>query len=235
MHDQLSIRSYQRQQQSHAHDYYQLVLPLSGVIEIAFNRFDGRVGPGEGVLIGLGQEHRFRAAVEARFVVADLQTLPANLQTTRVQAFAISPPLVDYLQFVETQLEHRVDAALEASMLTTFKLLLAEQRLLPRVDQRIQPVLQMIEAHLAEPLQLKDLAQRACLGETQFKKLFREQVGQSVMNYVTQMRMDKARALLRHTDYPIQRVAEQVGYTDLSAFSRRFSASFGLSPSKFKR
>ncbi|MCT7655312.1 helix-turn-helix transcriptional regulator [Oceanimonas sp. NS1] len=55
------------------------------------------------------------------------------------------------------------------------------------------------------------------------------------MQYVTQKRMDKARALIQHTDYSIQLVAELVGYTDLSAFSRRFSQHFGMTPTRFSQ
>jgi len=51
--------------------------------------------------------------------------------------------------------------------------------------------------------------------------------------YITELRMEKASALLAHTDLPIRIVAEQVGYQDLSAFSRRFSSYFGQSPKAF--
>ncbi len=47
--------------------------------------------------------------------------------------------------------------------------------------------------------------------------------------------MEKAKALLTHTDLPVQLIAERVGYTDLSAFSRRFSIHFGLSPRELAR
>ena len=46
--------------------------------------------------------------------------------------------------------------------------------------------------------------------------------------------MEKARALLTHTDLPVQQVAEQVGYGDVSAFSRRFTRHVGLSPRRFR-
>ncbi|WP_419535300.1 helix-turn-helix domain-containing protein [Endozoicomonas sp.] len=45
--------------------------------------------------------------------------------------------------------------------------------------------------------------------------------------------MEKAKALLTHTDLPIQLIAERVGYNDVSAFSRRFTSHFGLSPKAF--
>ncbi|MDF5570734.1 helix-turn-helix domain-containing protein, partial [Vibrio parahaemolyticus] len=38
-----------------------------------------------------------------------------------------------------------------------------------------------------------------------------------------------------HTDLPVQLIAERVGYSDLSAFSRRFSMHFGMSPREFSR
>jgi len=229
---QLSIRSYSRSRCSHAHDYHQLVLPLIGVIEIELEGFVGRVAPGECVLIRQGQVHHFLAAREARFVVVDTDFLPENLRGAEPTAFAVNQPLARYLEFVEAQLGTQVNQQLEQSMFDTLMLLLAEQRLAPRVDERVQKVLRAIDERLSEKLTLHELAKAGCLSETQLKKLFREQVGETVMQYVTRVRMEKAKALLQHTDYSVQRVAEQAGYADLSAFSRRFTACFGLSPAR---
>jgi len=71
------------------------------------------------------------------------------------------------------------------------------------------------------------------LSETQFKKLFKQQTASTVMRYVTKLRMEKAQALLMHTDYPLQIIGEKVGYKDLSAFSRKFSQFYGFPPTKF--
>ncbi len=233
MPNQLTIRSYSRQRRGHFHNFYQLVLPLKGVINLEIGAFTGKVAPGECVVIKPNETHHFTADPQARFVVADLHTLPPTLADTSQIVFSISAPLNSYLTFIERQLEHQVNPALEQSVFDTFFLLLAEQQQLPRVDNRIQAVLQFIEAQLADKITLSQLANIACLSDTQFKKLFREQVGQTPMNYVTAHRMEKARALLQHTDYPIQVIANQVGYDDVSAFSRRFSSHYGLSPSRF--
>lgn len=55
------------------------------------------------------------------------------------------------------------------------------------------------------------------------------------MKYVTKLRMEKAQALLTHTDFPLQIIGEKVGYKEPSAFSRKFSHYFGLSPINFKK
>lgn len=233
MQDKLSIRSYNRDRRSHSHDFYQLVLPLKGVINIDVGVFSGKVAPGECVLINKLEMHHFTANSEARFVVADMAFLPKNLTDSGQLVFAINLPLISYLEFIEQQLEYQINPVMERAMFHTFLLLLAEQQLLPRLDKRIGTVLLYIEQKLAENITIAGLASIACLSETQFKKVFREQIGQTAIQYVTQKRMEKAKALLQHTDYSIQVIAEHVGYNDISAFSRRFSNHFGLTPSQF--
>ncbi|MCC2616530.1 AraC family transcriptional regulator [Aestuariibacter halophilus] len=235
MRNQLSIRSYSTRPVSHAHDFHQLVLPLRGVINIHVGEFEGRVAPGECVVVRAGQEHRFTAEREARFVVADMDTLPDNLTTSQRVVFAISAALVRYLTFVQTQLQHQLHPQLEQSMYQTFFWLLSEQALRPKVDDRINGVLAHIEQHLAEPLRISQLAAVACLSDTQFKKVFKQQTGVTVMQYITALRMDKAQALLTHTDYPLHIIGEQVGYPEPAAFSRAFSRQVGLPPTRFKR
>tara|TARA_R110002153_G_scaffold10418_1_gene41156 strand:- start:33005 stop:33712 length:708 start_codon:yes stop_codon:yes gene_type:complete len=233
MQNKLSIRSYNRDRRSHSHDFYQLVLPLKGVINIDVAKFSGKVAPGECVWINKHQMHHFTANSEARFVVADMEFLPPNLTDSGQLVFAINLPLISYLEFIEQQLGYQINPVMERAMFHTFLLLLAEQQLLPRLDKRIGAVLVFLEHRLAENITISDLAQIACLSETQFKKVFREQIGQTAIQYVTQKRMEKAKALLQHTDYSIQMIAEHVGYTDISAFSRRFSTHFGLTPTQF--
>jgi AraC-like DNA-binding protein len=120
-------------------------------------------------------------------------------------------------------------------MFNTFILLLEEQGQFRQLDHRIRLVVEYVLENIAENLTIETLANVACLSQTQFKKVFRQQLGLSVSKHVTKERMEKAKALLMHTDYSIQRIAEQVGYADLSAFSRRFSQYYGLSPSAFSQ
>ena len=128
-----------------------------------------------------------------------------------------------------------MDSAIEASMVSIFTLLLGQQELSRTNDPRIRAVQVMISERLAEPLTIQSLAKIAYLSPTQFKKLFKENIGVSVLKYITEQRMEKAKALLTHTDLPVQWVAERVGYSDLSAFSRRFSVHYGMSPREFAR
>ncbi|MFY2506993.1 helix-turn-helix domain-containing protein [Vibrio pectenicida] len=231
----LTIRAYTHQRLGHTHDYHQLVLPILGVIDIELEGYKGSVSVGECVIIAAGIGHHFRAHESSRFVVADLDELPANIFDMESSIFPISAPLLSYLSFVESQLQHRVSDHIEKSMVSMFMQLICEQTVDKRIDHRIRTVLQVIDSGLDADISIDSLAAVACLSSTQFKKLFKRSTGLSVMQYVTQQRMEKAKALLTHTDTPVQLIAEKVGYADVSAFSRRFSLSFGLSPRELRR
>nr|WP_319556109.1 AraC family transcriptional regulator [uncultured Vibrio sp.] len=236
MKNSLSIRAYTKQLQSHVHDdYHQLVLPIQGNIAIEMPHFIGKVSVGECVVIPAGTEHGFKADEVARFIVADLDTLPSQFQQTGLMQFTVSPPLLSYLYFIEKQLEHQVDSGLESSVLTVFIMLLEQQTQVTPVEPRIRAVQAFIGENIEKSLSIAELSKIACLSPTQFKKRFKERVGVSTLQYITELRMEKAKALLTHTDLPVQLIAERVGYSNISAFSRRFSLHFGLSPREFAR
>ena len=231
----LSIRTYQPQATTHIHPYHQLVLPLQGAIRIELEGYRGLAGPGDCVVIRMGQRHDFGADASARFLVADLDQLPVPFFDSDYCLFRVSPPLQRFLLFVEQQLAFRVDPGIEQTMVALFTQLLAQEQLQATGDPLIRSIQSWIADHLAEPLTINGLAHQAGLGTTQFKKRFRHQLGTSPLHYITHQRMHKARALLSHTDLNLQQVAEQCGYQDVSAFSRRFSQTFGQAPGAFAR
>lgn len=235
MQDNLSIRAYSKQQKGHVHCYHQLVLPVIGTIIIELEGYTGKVSVGECVVIPAQVFHLFKANESARFIVADLNHLPDNLLSMSSSVFAMSAPLRSYLVFIEQQLQHKVDQSLEKMMIEMFNKLLSEQIAGEQIDPRIRAVLQSISDDLSQPLHVNQLAQLACLSPTQFKKVFKQCIGQSVLQYITEQRMEKAKALLTHTDIPVQLISEQVGYSDISAFSRRFSQFYQLSPRQIRR
>ncbi|WP_087026321.1 helix-turn-helix domain-containing protein [Thaumasiovibrio subtropicus] len=234
MPNKLSIRAYTKEMRSHHHQYHQLVLPLHGAIDIAIEHYQGIATPGDCVVIRAGQKHTFSADENARFIVADMHTLPDNLHLDEMAVFSVTPPLLAYLHFIERQLGHQHDLALETQAFALFFQLLATQQKARRADQRIEPVLAHIMADVSAPFSIDNLAKLACLSPTQFKKRFKSHTGSTPIQYITSHRMEKARALLMHSDLPVALIAEQVGYQDPSAFSRRFLKHFGQNPTAFQ-
>ena len=235
MRESLSIRAYQPAVRSHTHRFHQIVVPLRGAIEISLNGFDGSVAVGHCVIIRKNVEHSFRAKNQARFLVADLDELPQSARSVDCPFATVSNAFKSFCLFADAQLGSRTDAALEAGMIAVFKQLLALQDFLPNVDRRISRALEYIENDISEDHTLDKLARVSSLSVSQFKLLFARHTRKTLARYLLTLRMEKARALLANTDMPIGLVAENTGYMNQSAFTRRFQSYHGISPSEYRK
>ena len=67
-----------------------------------------------------------------------------------------------------------------------------------------------------------------------FSKLFKAETGMNFIDYLTQLRMDKAKDLLAHTNKSMKEICREVGYSDPNYFSRSFKKNVGLTPTEYK-
>ena len=220
--------------QSHRHDHCQLVLPISGYIDISISGEQALIGPKQCAIIKKNELHEFSAQEQAKFLVADIDALPHNFINQENHYVAISDVLQAFVWYLEKQLAEILPEQLERQLSEYFFTLLSQQQFIPGFDNRITAVIDFLEQNLASSIELKQMAEIACLSLSQFKTLFKKQTGKTPGQYLKVIRMEKARALLTYSDLPVSIVAEQVGYSDLSAFSRRFSESFGQSPRTYQ-
>jgi transcriptional regulator GlxA family with amidase domain len=101
-------------------------------------------------------------------------------------------------------------------------------------DTRVVRAIQLIHAQPGHPWSVAELARRIGLSPSRFAARFRTRCGDSVMSYVGTIRFNTACQLLRETDLPVSRVAEQVGYDSLPAFSRTFKVLLGKPPTAWR-
>lgn len=88
-----------------------------------------------------------------------------------------------------------------------------------------------VEADLARPWQIADLCRLCHLSASQLQRQHRQRYGCSVRQYLIRLRMERARLLVRRFDYPLDSVAQQVGYANGFALSGAFKRYWGQSPS----
>ena len=86
---------------------------------------------------------------------------------------------------------------------------------------------------LSLPPRLNDLAKMTSLSETKMKQLFKQVFGDSIYNYYQNARMEEAAFLLRESGYSVSEVGYELGFSNLSHFSRLFEKHHGLTPKKF--
>lgn len=88
--------------------------------------------------------------------------------------------------------------------------------------------------HMMEDISLERTAQEVNVSPFYLSKLFKEEKNQNFITYLTDIRMEKARALLKEPRASVKEVSAAVGYNDQNYFSRLFRNKFGMSPTEFR-
>lgn len=97
---------------------------------------------------------------------------------------------------------------------------------------RLNTVIEYIQQNYNEPISNKTLASMIHISEDRFNHLFKESMGISPLNYINEMRLEKARNLLQTGEYTISEAAMEVGFSDINHFGRLFRKKYECTPSK---
>ncbi len=105
----------------------------------------------------------------------------------------------------------------------------------PNKTYVVQQIIKYMEAHYREKISLDQIAENMYLSPFYISKLFKSETGDTPINYLISLRMEKAKELLdRNPALSIQEAAAQVGYEDAYHFSKLFKKYYGLSPMYYK-
>lgn len=105
----------------------------------------------------------------------------------------------------------------------------------PAIDQRLGAVTAWMHLHFARQLARSDLAERAGMAESTFAALFRDLYGESPMQYLIAVRIERAKELLATTADSIPQVAAACGFSDPPHFARMFKRHTKKTATAFRR
>lgn len=91
-----------------------------------------------------------------------------------------------------------------------------------------------IQKHYKKDISLDDVSREADISPYYFSKLFKEETGENFIEYLTNIRIEKAKKLLMNKELSIKEICIQVGYGDPNYFSRIFKKSCGVTPTEFR-
>jgi AraC family transcriptional regulator len=101
--------------------------------------------------------------------------------------------------------------------------------------EAVQRVVSQLSSRLDESADLHALAALAGLSPFHFHRVFRGMVGETPLELLRRLRLERAACALRDTTVPVTSVAFDAGYETHESFTRAFRAGFGASPSEFRR
>jgi two-component system response regulator YesN len=99
---------------------------------------------------------------------------------------------------------------------------------------QIRPAINYIDANYDKPITLADIARISHLSVSRLAHIFKEQMGITIIDYLTSVRIERAKQLLLATEQSCTEICFQVGYNNQSYFSRTFKELVGMSPRQFR-
>lgn len=97
-----------------------------------------------------------------------------------------------------------------------------------------EKIKEIIHARYGEAITLADICSEVYISTKQANNIFKQQVGESIFDYLVSYRTEVAKKLLRETDKRIYQIALDVGYSNNSHFCALFKKAVGLSPKDYR-
>jgi AraC family transcriptional regulator len=172
---------------------------------------------------------------------------PANVETSLIPSLLVRDPFL--VELAKTLYRESLDGSLSTmftqsvATLTATHLLRSYSNRMPATaslkggmgPSRERRVLAYIEEHLNQSISLADLAQVAEISPNYLIALFRQSMGMTPHKYVIQMRVERARGLLKQKQLTLLEIAQHCGFLDQSQFTTVFRRYAGVTPGHFRR
>ncbi len=251
--------------QAHTHDFIEIILILSGESSFLLDGEIHPIRKGDIVLINPGVLHQSlqvssETPVES-FYLAFTDIHIRNMQPNQIQfpchekilhpgekTFVNLSRLCASIKAESTSCQPGRYFMLKAYLTQIILLLYREQTIAPEITEQgyefeftnkqyvVEQILDYLDSHYNEKISLDQIARNMYLSPFYISKIFKSETGDTPINHLIRIRMEKARQLLeQQQDTSIQEIALCVGYEDAYHFSKLFKKHFGQSPSKYRK
>ena len=233
--NRIDLRSYHSENCSHTHEYAQLVLPLLGSMELEVGHYSGVVDENIGVYIAPNEHHCFAGSQHNLFLVIDLMERNYLVQSDLTpHAFNVTASTKKLLHFTHHYLTHNERDFVTDSLINQLLCHVTAKSGMSQLDRAVMNAKDWIDRHCAEPVSVERVARHCHLSVSQLQRRFKSNMGCGIAEYWRMKKLHQAKSLLAISTLPIEAIAFDLGYENLSAFSRRFSKVFGEPPSQWR-
>lgn len=98
----------------------------------------------------------------------------------------------------------------------------------------VADVVDYVIRHIDAEYNLNTLAEQFHLSPNYLSKIFKEQTGQSILDFINQCRLEQAAFYLEHTDLNIDTIAQKVGFSHTTYFIKKFREKYGVTPKNYR-
>lgn len=236
----------------HGRKDYQLIYVASGRIVVNYDGVTEVVSAGHMLLYrpGIAQDYTYHAEDRPEvywihFTGSDVEAVMEKngfgAETHMVHAGS-SPEyqqlflrIIRELQVPGIRREELVLLLFEQILLLMYRSLQEESGSNHRIREEAEHAVHFFNENLRSPISIQEYAASRHMSTCWFIRSFRQYIGMSPMQYITSMRIAKARWLLENTSCNINEVSDLVGYENPLYFSRIFKKQTGVSPANYRK
>ncbi|RUT45228.1 response regulator [Paenibacillus anaericanus] len=102
------------------------------------------------------------------------------------------------------------------------------------INKLVEKSIQYLEDHYSENISLEEVCEYVAMSKNYFCYLFKRETGKSMWVLLTEIRMEKARYMLEHTDMKSYEISYNIGYDNPSYFSKLFKKMHAMTPNEYK-
>lgn len=217
---------------------YAISFCLTGKITYIHNGIQYVSDPNHAILLPKGQDYELRCNITGDFPVINFNCtedyMPKNFYTVAIND--IEPYLNDYDALQHIAMLRKADyRAKSMALLYDMISRLVSETTPINLNPILEPALEYIEENIDKTdLSLTTLAEISRISEVYLRRLFNRELGISPKQYITKLRISRAKQLLKNSVVPIGKVAADCGYSSVYHFSRAFKISTGYTPSEYR-
>jgi AraC-like DNA-binding protein len=103
------------------------------------------------------------------------------------------------------------------------------------IVKAVERVIHAMQNNLGEPITIDDMARTAMFSKFHFSRMFQRVTGISPGRFLSALRLEEAKRLLRTSSLTVADISHLVGYNSIGTFSSRFRMSVGVSPTTYRQ
>jgi AraC-like DNA-binding protein len=205
---------------------------------------------GDDVHYGIAEDKNTLLRAVLMFSPIILESRPAALEglerLTRITTFALNSVETNNVELLLRNIEDEISGKrygwheiilceLERFVLIVSRAATAGSAGVKKPNPLVKEVISHLNASYATKQSIEDIANVCCISPSTLRRVFKQETGLGIKEFIIQIRINAAKRLLESSDAKIAAVAYSVGYDSLSAFNREFRLVTGINPSDYRR